>query len=132
GFYQLGGHPDRRVPLLTSDRGGRLMHAHRLGRMSDGQARIGASEAKELVPDLGFISDQDYFNIQFLGRLHGSFDGRGRSVIPSHRINRDLHRILRWPSGRERTLIVNSASLPANGSSLLAVRLLRLRSPLSL
>jgi hypothetical protein len=81
--------------------------------MPNGETRVRATEAAELFSDLGFVADQDDLDVQLGHRLDGPLNGREWTVIPSHRINRDFHRMRR---SRGRNLVgyqVSSTAITA-------------------
>jgi hypothetical protein len=60
--------------------------------MPNREAGIRATETTTFGGQNGLVTDQEHFDITFLGSLESSLNGRGRSMVTAHDIKRNLHR----------------------------------------
>jgi hypothetical protein len=60
--------------------------------MPNREAGIPAAKPATFGSDNCLISDQDHFDIAFLGSLESPLNGRGWSMVTAHDVKRNLHK----------------------------------------
>jgi hypothetical protein len=59
--------------------------------MPNREAGVRTTEAAAFGGESGFVTDEQHFDITFLGSLERPLNGRGRSMVTAHGIKRNLH-----------------------------------------
>ena len=66
--------------------------------MPNRQAAVRAAETATFGGENGLVTDEQHFDITFLGSLESPFNGRGRSMVTAHDIKRNLHKEAEYAS----------------------------------